>query len=195
MSLNRKERLSLSTRWPHAEAVSDGIISWILQLSKEAIGATLEGKNKALNWILEKTIPENLKTPKTSWLGKWWRFVSKHIIRRAVVTANNLVDTIGTAGISVIDVINNTQWEIHDIFTKQDTSQALTSVWYSVNDIVLKRLIKEALRKWLIQNRVGDTNFAGLTQRHYGTKTPITPTPYAPRRTPVPSRTPAPATP
>jgi hypothetical protein len=199
MALDRKERLNLSLRGEHAkDNIADGIISGILQTTKEAIGATFEAKNRGLNWILEKCIPEKLKTPKKTWLGKTRRFISKDIFRRALVTANNAVDAVWTAAISTIDIINNTQGEIHDTFTGKDTSQALTSLFYGVNDVVLKRLIKESLRNGLIRNEVGDYNFSGKTQRHYGEKVQhrtVTSSAPTPARTPWRTPAPVPATP
>lgn len=176
----RSSRLEMAYKGEHTkDNPLDGIISTVLQWTKEAIGATLEGKNKALSWILQKCIPENLATPKKTWLGKWWRFISKNIIRRAVVTANNLVDTVWVAAISTADIINHTQGEIHDLFTGKDTSKAFSSVLHGIKDVVWDRFAKESVRNGLVRNEVGSTNFAGTTQRSYTNKAPT------PSRTPV----------
>ncbi len=183
MSPDRQWRIKESFKGDHVNGYVDHLLSPILQGTKEGIGALLEGKNRWLDRLLNKYLPDKPISGKSSRLGKGRRAVANQGIRRLILLWNGLIDTVGTAVISVADVINHTQGAVSDVLLKKKTTEEpFTATLHGIGDVARRRLIKEAVRNWLVKNKVGSSNFAGTTNRNYS------PT----WRPPTPTRNPAP---
>lgn len=132
MSPDRQWRIQESFKGDHVNGYVDHLLSPILQGTKEGIGALLEGKNRWLDRLLNKCLPDKPISGKSSRLGKGRRAVANQGIRRLILLWNGLIDTVGTAAISVADVINHTQGAVSDALLGKNNWRAIhcNSPWY-----------------------------------------------------------------
>ena len=151
--MKREQRLESRDK---NRAISDQALSWILKWLREWIWAVLEWKNVALEKALEFTKVEERDNRRNAIR----RPFNNHILQRGVRTISSWVDFLWSAMIWTADVINNIQWEIHDIFTWKSTTRWIVTSWVRwIADVVFRKWIRDTIRNSLIMNQELNRDF------------------------------------